>query len=168
MISTEGSHPDRRSLVAVARADSSALSPERRREVEELLTPPEPAHDPNRWPPEIYVGTNARVAANAFAATERWEEAWQVMSGAVPDDPSDVIEAAERGLLVILLGALHRGLEARGNRLIDDVEPLIQAGHRRSGDSPWPQAPDAECRAGSTMNRLIDDVEPLIQAGHRH
>ena len=126
MISTEGTYPDRRPLVAVARADSSALSPERRREVEELLTPPEPA------PSEIYFGIYARVVANAYAATERWEEAWQVMSVAVPDDPSDAIEAAELRLLEILLDILHRGLEAAGNRLIDDVEPLIQAGHRHA------------------------------------
>ena len=138
MISTEGTYPDRRHLVAVARADSSALSPERCREVEELLTPPEPAHGLD------YRGVIARVAANAFAATERWEEAWQVMSGAVPDDPSDAIEAAELSLLEILLDTLHRGLEAAGNRLIDDVEPLIQAGHRH-----------ARCALLSTMHLLL-------------
>src|SRR5262245_66579009 len=90
MISTEGTYPDRRHLVAVARADSSALSPERRREVEELLTPPEPAHGLNRcrWPPEIYFGTYARGAANDFAATVRWQEAWRVMYVELREHPS--------------------------------------------------------------------------------
>src|SRR5262249_59141822 len=97
-----------------------------------------------RWPPEIFLGINARVAANAFAATERWEEAWQVMSGALPDDPSDAIEAAELSLLEILLDTLHRGLEATGNRLINDVWPLIQAGHRHA---PRPVKHDAPAAA---------------------
>jgi hypothetical protein len=147
MISTEGiAHPDQSRLVAVARADSRALSPERRREVDDLLTPPDPAYgqDRSRWNPAIFFSTNACVAANVFAATGRWEEAWQVMAGALPDDPSDATEAAELRLLEILLDALHRGVEATADRLVDDVEPLIQAGHRH-----------ARCALLNAMHQLL-------------
>jgi hypothetical protein len=55
-----------------------------------------------------------------------------VVAGALPDDPSDATEAAELRLLEILLDALHRGVEATADRLVDDVKPLIQAGHRHA------------------------------------
>jgi hypothetical protein len=133
MIPTEiMARPDRSRLAAVARADSAILSPDMRKEVEELLTPADPVRglDRSHRTLAIYVGIYARVAANAFAATERWKEAWQAIAAAVPEDPSDATEAAELHLLEILLDALYRGVEATGDRLVDDVEPLIRAGHR--------------------------------------
>jgi len=137
MISTQDSvQPDRSHLVAVARADRSELTPERRSELDELLAGAEPPYDrdPSRWDPAISFAINARVAANAWARAGCWKEAWQVMAGAVPDDPMHATEVAELRLLEILLDTMHRGVEAVAGRLVDDVDPLIRAGqhHARS------------------------------------
>jgi hypothetical protein len=105
----------------------SGLSPEKRNEVEELLAGAEP------WGPfsrgEKIGATAARVSASSLAACDRWEEAWQVMAAAVPDDPSDTKEAAELQFWEVLLDLMHRGVEAARDRLVDDVENLIAAGH---------------------------------------
>ncbi|HJZ30484.1 MAG TPA: hypothetical protein VKF35_05235 [Hyphomicrobiaceae bacterium] len=124
-------HSDPTHLVAIARADRSRLSGERRLALDELLAGAEPPYDrdPARWDAAIFLPINARVAANAFARTACWGEAWRVMVSAVAE-PSEPGQAAELRLLEILLDVMHRGVEAAAARMIDGVEPLIGAGHR--------------------------------------
>src|SRR5262245_61814081 len=129
MISTQDfAHSDRSHLIAVARADRSELTPERRSELDELLASAEPPydHDPSRWDPAIYFALNARVAANAWARAGCWKEAWQVMAGAVPDDPMHATEVAELRLLEILLSTLHPGDEVVDRSLVRDVDQTIR------------------------------------------
>src|SRR5262245_59742422 len=135
MISTHDfAQPDRSHLIAVARADRSELTPGRRSELDELLASVEPPYDrdPSRWDPAIYCAINARVAANAWARAGCWKQAWKVMAGAVPNDPTHATEVAELRLLKILLDAMHRGVEAVAARMVDDVDPLIRAGQHHA------------------------------------
>src|SRR5262249_14617781 len=124
-------HSDPTLLVAIARADRSRLSGERRLALDELLAGAEPPYDrdPARWDAAIFLPINARVAANAFARTACWGEAWRVMVSAVAE-PSEPGQAAELRLLEILLDVMHRGVEAAAARMIDGVQPLIGGGHR--------------------------------------
>ncbi len=124
----------RTGLMTVARADGSALPVEQRSEVESLLTNAEPAFGVVRHQSDVagYRGVMARVVANAFVATDRYDLAWQVMAAAVPDDPASATEASELRLLEILLDGLCRGVNSVSDRLVDDVECMMQAGHRNA------------------------------------
>jgi hypothetical protein len=170
MISTQDfAQPDRSQLVVVARADRSELTPERRSELDELLASAEPPYDPDpsRWDPAIYFAINARVAANALARAGCWKEAWQVMAGAVPDDPMHAMEVAELRLLEILLDTMHRGVEAVAGRIVDEVDPLIRAGQHHARCALLDRTQQLLFMTGRTDEslRLLDQqrIAPLEQ-----